>query len=583
MTTITISNTSSRFLFAIKRNALPLGLLVFLTIAIGVPMVVMILFTFGAPDSIGVGEALASFTFDNYEKVFGDPSTYRLLLNTIGYAAGSITFGLSIALVLAWLVERTDMPGRTLLYSLMFIPMAIPPFATATGWLLLLGPNAGAINVWTRDLFELSTMRGPFSIYSIWGMIFVTGLAVAPTMWLLLLANFRNMDPALEEAGSTVGFNRFNVLRRITVPLMRPGTMGVIAYYGVVALAIFEIPLAIGTRAGIPVLSTQLFLLTRSGALEGEPNYGIAATFGLISMIAAGFFMYLYLRVLRDNARFSVVTGKGFRPRRIGLKKFKWLALGLVLLYFLAQVIAPFLMLLWSSFLPYYRTPSFEALSYFSFINYQDLFENPRFNSAVINTIIVVLVSSTLVVGLASVISWFVVRRPSLITRLINIVAFSPLALPATVVSLALLVLFIPTPLYGSIILLIIGYTIGLLAFTTRLTNAAQIQLDKSLEEAAMTSGLSPVSTFFRITIVLMLPALLNGWMWAAVHIVRNFTLPLFLAGFSSPMMANIIFQRFENGGPEAGAAPIVLLVLAVMIMAFASRRLFQGDNAGAN
>tara|TARA_B100000530_G_C15924109_1_gene474322 strand:- start:1244 stop:2488 length:1245 start_codon:yes stop_codon:yes gene_type:complete len=414
-------------------------------------------------------------------------------------------------------------------------------------------------------------------------MIFVTGLAVAPTMWLLLLANFRNMDPALEEAGSTVGFNRLNVLRRITVPLMRPGTMGVIAYYGVVALAIFEIPLAIGTRAGIPVLSTQLFLLTRSGALEGEPNYGIAATFGLISMVAAAFFMYIYLRVLRDSARFSVVTGKGFRPKRIGLKKFKWLALGIVLLYFLAQVIAPFLMLLWSSFLPYYRTPSFEALSYFSFINYQDLFENPRFNSAVINTIIVVLVSSTLVVGLAAVISWLVVRRPSPITKLINIVAFSPLALPATVVSLALLVLFIPTPLYGSIILLIIGYTIGLLAFTTRLTNAAQIQLDKSLEEAAMTSGLSPVSTFFRITIVLMLPALLNGWMWAAVHIVRNFTLPLFLAGFSSPMMANIIFQRFENGGPEAGAAPIVLLVIAVMIMAFASRRLFQNDNAGAN
>ena len=165
MTTAPLSTSPNRLLTTIRSNALPLGILILLTVAIGVPMVVMILFTFGAPDSIGVGDALASFNFNNYDKVFGDPSTYRLLLNTIGYAAGSITFGLSIALVLAWLVERTDMPGRTLLYSLMFIPMAIPPFATATGWLLLLGPNAGAINVWVRDLFELTTMRGPFSIY----------------------------------------------------------------------------------------------------------------------------------------------------------------------------------------------------------------------------------------------------------------------------------------------------------------------------------------------------------------------------------------------------------------------------------
>ncbi|MEX2490217.1 MAG: iron ABC transporter permease [Nitrospirales bacterium] len=562
--------------FSVNTGALlpwAIGALVFSMLA--GPLSFMLIFTFAAPGTTFVNDVLANPTLANYQGVFGSASTYRIILNTLIYAVGSIAMGLPIALTLAWLMERTDMPGRNILYGLMFIPMAIPPFATAAGWILLLGPNAGLINQWIRGLVDLGALSGPFNIYSLPGMIFVTGLAVVPTMWLLMLGVFRNMDPSLEEAGSASGLSRFSVIREITLPLMRPGILGVLAYYGVVTIAIFEIPLALGLGAGIPVLSTRIFMLTQAAG-EGIPAYGPAAALGLITMAVAIGFMYLYIRVLRDTARFTTVTGKGYRPRRLSLGNWKWLALGMVIGYFLLQVILPYFILLWSSLLRFYQAPSLEALGNVTFYNYARLFDNSRFLEAVVNTGAVVFIAATGTVLLAAIISWLVVRRPSPITRTLNVLAFAPLAIPATVIALAFLIIFIRTPLYGTVAILIIAFVLNFLAFTSRLTNAAQMQLDKSLEESAVASGLTPKGTFLRITLPLLFPALLNGWMWAAVHIMRDFTIPLFLGGFNNPLLANIIFERFSSGGAAAGSAPIVLLVTVVVILALLTRKVFS-------
>ena len=438
-----------------------------------------------------------------------------------------------------------------------------------------MGKNAGLINRWIRDLTPYDSLQGPLNVFSLWGLVFVTGLAIAPTMWLLLLGVLRNMDPSLEEAGQTAGFGRFGVLRRITIPLMRPGLLGVVAYYGVVVIAIFEIPLAIGLRSGIHVMSTKLFLLTRS-AVEGDPNYGVAAAFGLISVGFALVFVFIYVRALRDSSRYAVVSGKAYRPRRIKLGKWRWAALGVVLAYFVLQVFLPFFVLAWSSFLIYYQPPSIAALSSLNLEQYRELFKTGRMGESLLNTAIVVFVAATFTLLLASIISWFVVRRPSFISRTLNILTFMPLALPGVVIAVAFLILFIRTPLYGTLALMIMAYVLAVLAFTSRLTNAAQIQLDKSLEEAAVTSGLSPVTSFIRITLPLMFPTLINGWMWAAVHIMRNFTIPLFLAGFGSPLIANVIYVRFAEYGTAASTPPIVILVFIVVVLALASQHIFK-------
>jgi iron(III) transport system permease protein len=520
------------------------------------------------------GEPL-SFTTVHYEQAFGNFSTYRILLNTLLYATGTIAIGLTLALTLAWLMERTDMPGRNALYSLMFVPMAIPPFATASGWILLLGPNAGAINVWLRALLGIDGFRGPLNIYTLWGMMFVTGIAVVPSMWLLLLGLFRNMDPSLEEAGVASGMGRISVLRRVTLPLMRPGIMGVVVYYAIVAIEIFEIPLAIGLTAGVTVLSTKIFLLSATGGSE-VPNYGIGATFGLMTMGIALIMVLVYTRALRQSARFAVVSGKGLRPRRIRLGRLKWVALAGVAAYFILQVVLPFLILLWSSFLSFQKVPSIDALGDLTLEKYRLFFELTNLGAVVRNTAFLMTGTATITILIAAIVAWLVVRRPSRITRALNLMSFIPLAIPGTVVAIGFLLLYLRTPLYGTVAVLVLAMTARFLAFTTRLLIAAQIQIDKSLEEVATASGVGKTTTFFRINLPLMAPSLLNGWLWVAVHSLRDFTIPLFLATFTSPVIANTIFEQFIMQGPQGAAVPIVLLVATLVMFTFVTRRWFQ-------
>jgi iron(III) transport system permease protein len=469
-------------------------------------------------------------------------------------------------------MERTDLPGRTALYTLMFVPMAIPPFATAAGWILLLGPNAGAINEWIRSLLALEMTRGPLNIYSLWGMMFVTALAVAPSMWLLLIGLLRNMDPTLEEAGETSGLGRRAQLRHITGPLMLPGVLGIVALYAVIGIEIFEIPLAIGLTAGIPVLSTRMYLLTASSSTE-PGNYGLAAAYGLLSMVVAVIFIVIYIRVLRQSERFAVVTGKGWRPRRIALGNWRYAAMGFVWSYLFLAAILPFLILLWSSLLRFYQVPSFGALGAITTAKFVELFQHRQIAQAAWNSVLVMLLTPTISILLAATISWIIVRVKSSFSSCLSVLSFLPLGIPGTVAALGFLVLFIQTPVYGTVGLLIFAYVFRFLAFTTRLTNASQMQIDKCLDEAALTSGIGGIRTFFLVNMKLMAPALVNGWLWVAVFSMRDFTFPLFLANFESPVWANIIWQKFEEGGPSAASPAVVVFVVFTIVVILTGKR----------
>jgi iron(III) transport system permease protein len=159
------------------------------------------------------------------------------------------------------------------------------------------------------------------------------------------------------------------------------------------------------------------------------------------------------------------------------------------------------------------------------------------------------------------------------LSRVLNILSFVPIAVPGTVVAVGFLLLSVGTPLYGSIALLIIAETSRFLPFTTRLFIAAQMQIDKSLEEVAICSGIGGLTAFVRINIPLLAPSLMNGWLWVATQSLRDFTMPLLLATFATPVMANAIFDIFSLDGPSTSAAPIVLWTAASFVLTFSARR----------
>jgi iron(III) transport system permease protein len=547
-------------------------------IVLAVVPVVAVLITSFRPQNVLPLDPRLAFTLEYYPRVFANPSTYLLLWSTFKYALGSIAFSLPLALFFAWLINRTDLPGRGWLYSLMFVPMVVPGFLVAIAWVQLAGPNAGALNVYLRDVFGLEG-RGPLNIFSIWGMVFVTVISSVPSIWLLLLGLFRNMDPSLEDAAATAGANRFSIMRRITLPLLRPGIATVVILYMVFMVEFFEIPLILGLTAGYRVLSVQIYLDTTHADLQGLPLYGLAATYAMIALTVGVVLIALYLYTVRRQEKFAVVTGKGYRPAIVKLGKWKYPCLAIFGLYLFLDIVLPFFIIGWTSFQPFYRAPSLAGLKTFTLENYRLLLSGRGVTDMLVNTAIVSITSAFATMILATLISWLAVRRASPLTKAINALTFLPLAIPAPVIGLSLIVLYIraPIPIYGTVWILIIAFTTRYLAYSTRLMHAAQLQIDKSLDEAAYVSGAGHLSSFLRINLRLLKPAFIDGWIWVFAHAIRDFTLPLYLASGASAVIANKVFRHYTTGDYQIASTFMVLLFVIVVIIAMITRRMSTG------
>ena len=282
---------------------------------------------------------------------------------------------------------------------------------------------------------------------------------------------------------------------------------------------------------------------------EGRFSYGAAAVYGLVGVVIGVIGISLYLWMIRRSSRYTVITGKGYRPRKIKLGRWKYLALSLVGLYIFIKVLMPFSMILYASFLRYYTPPLPE---YFGNIpwtldNYKNLWDWRFFGQTVWNTAIVTVAAASVTMFLVTIVSWAAARLKSPVAQVTNVLTFMPLAIPGVIMTLAFFLLFIGTPLYGTLALIVMAFTARYLAYTTRLMYSAQLQVHKELEEASLVSGIGAASTLIFINLRLLLPAFMNGWLWIVTHAAKDFTTPLLLATSGTVLVANVIYSRFEG------------------------------------
>ncbi|NND02818.1 MAG: sugar ABC transporter permease, partial [Acidimicrobiia bacterium] len=141
-------------------------------------------------------ESIAPYSLENYRDVFLSSSTYDIVWNTAIYAAGALLLSFSIAIALAWLVERTDIPLRNTIYTLVIAALGIPAVIAGISWGLLGNPRIGVVNVFLRFIFGADSLgaEGPFNVFSFWGMIFVQAITMVPVTFLLITGAFRAMD-----------------------------------------------------------------------------------------------------------------------------------------------------------------------------------------------------------------------------------------------------------------------------------------------------------------------------------------------------------------------------------------------------
>jgi iron(III) transport system permease protein len=549
-------------------------------LAVVIPLLFLVLGSFSTA-SLPTEFSLAELGLENYRDVWLDPGTYSVFVNTLIYVSGATVFGITTAAGLAWLVERTDIPGKIWIYAGVPMTLAVPGMLQAMAYVLLLSPRVGFLN---QTIAPLGL--GPINIYSLGGMIFVEGLRLVPTAFLMLVPLLRSMDPVLEEAAAMSGANPRSALRKVTLRLLMPGILAVVIYQCMTALEVFEVPGILGLPAGIYVFSTKIYSVLHAVEL---PNYGKANALSIIYVVIAIAATWMYAKVISRSERFTIITGKGYRPREIGLGRWRWPALGLVFLFLMFSIILPFLVLVFVSLLRFLQMPSASAFASMTLQNYTKLLDDPLMATVMQNTILLVVLSSTLTVILSFLISLIIVRSKFPARRLLDQLAFMPHAIPGIVMGLAFFWLLLQgtqfgIELHGGILAIALAFTVSFMAYGTRAMNAAILQVHKDLEEAAQVSGATNFRTMLRVFLPLMLPTFVGVWIWSMLHAVRQAGMPLVLyEGDNNQVLAILMWNMWDQGDIEGVGAIGTLLIIALLLITVALRLIGFGRGAAVH
>jgi iron(III) transport system permease protein len=546
----------------------PRGMVMFLTsLSTGLVIFGFIVVTIWIGFKENSGGMIASgYTLKHYRELFSEAYVYKALLNTIGFAAISLAVAFAIAVPLAWIVERSDLPGRQVIYFLMIVGVLIPGLFTAMGWMFLLHPEIGLLNVALRDWFAFA--NGPINIVSVPGMGFVQGLGMASIAFIILAPSYRALHPTLEEAARVHGMNLYDTLRHVSIPLVFPATLAAAIYIVTISFAAFEVPAVIGLSDRLFTFSTLVYF--EANPQDGFPEYGPVSAISSLMIIAALLLSWCYVRVLKKSYKYASITGQAYAPRIVKLKHRRATIWAAVILFFLISKVLPLLLLVWAAIMPWLQVPSLEALSNVSLVSFSKV-DWGLVREGFKNTALLMIIVPTITSILSIVISWILVRSKFRGKVLIDFFAFLPHAVPNIIFAVSTIVIalfLLPNwiPLYGTINILILAYCLVWIAFGTRSFSSAMAQIHKELDEAGMVSGMSIYAVLLRIILPLLKPVLFNAWLWIALLVGREFTMASLLSTTRENMTMPVVTWSYWHGGQMGEASAVALVTIAFMV-----------------
>jgi iron(III) transport system permease protein len=548
-------------------------LIIFLAYQVVVPFL-MIVWTSLKTARPGESEFLdLTVTFANYVRAFESASFWGTTANTLSFALASTLLAFLMGAFIAWVVERTNTPLARLIGFMLIGRIIIPGILIAISWILIASPNIGLFN---QLVLQATGVRNVVNIYSFWGMVWVQALEMVPLIYLLLAAAFQAMDPRLEEASTMTGAGNWRTLRRISLPLALPAVGAALLLLFVTAIETFEVPLLMGTRAGVRVYTTEIFYDTSRTPID----WGLAATYSMALLAVAIVLLFCYFRLIRHGERYQTITGKDYRPRRIDLGGWRYVTCALALLLVFLITGVPFLMMLYASLLPFYQAPSAGALESMSFANYAALFSSTKTITPMINSAILGPTVATAVIMIVAMIAYFVHKTQIRGRRLLDFLAFAPIAIPSVVLGATFFwfYLLVPLPIIGTLVIIALAYLTKYMPVALRFVSASMMQIHNELDEAAQVAGVSWARNFVKVTLPLLRPGLLAAWFWVMVHAYRELTIALMLARSQNRTAAVVILDLWEEGSfllLSAFGVLMFLVLMALSIVAFQLGRRF--------
>ena len=496
-----------------------------------------------------------------FEQAYTNTRNLSAIVNTIIIATGSAVVATVFGTLLAWAVIRTDMPGRTLTAIVVIIPFITSSFIGALAWILLGSPKSGLVNQLWRFLGGTDSL---INIYSIEGIILIIALHEVPLVFLMVAGALKSMDPSLEEASLSSGAGRWKTTVRVTLPLVLPALLAAMLIIFVLASEQFGVPAVLGTPARIRVLTTSIV----STQVYYPPQRGLGAALSVTLLAIALIGLYMQRRVLR-NRSFTTVSGKSSHPRRVNLGPFRWVLFGVVFIYLLLSFVLPFAAIFLSSIRTIwtadFRWEQFTLANY-----YWIFFEYPLTQRAIVNSLLISLVGATATILFCALISFLSLRTRLPGRGALDYLSMLPLGIPGTVLAFAMLQVWINPPLvlYGTVWILFVAYLTRFLPLGVRSTSATLVQIHPELEEASLSSGANWFQTFRFVTLPLLKPGIIAGWVILFLAFSRELSASVLLYSPGLEVVSVVMYDLQQNGQfRELSALAVFQIVFSILVM----------------
>ena len=541
------------------------NILLILCVAVGawlvlVPVAALLATAFTEDTGLGFG----AFTLENFAEAYSSTHILRLIGNSLVYAVGTAVVTFLIGGFVAWAVERTDAPGAALFHNLALLSFAIPGLLMAMAWIFVLSPNIGWVNALLKSTFGLA--NAPINIYSMAGMIWALSSHYFPLAYLALGPALRTLDVRMEEAGLVSGGRYWQVLPKITLPLLRPAILSALLLLFIMGLSSYEVPRLIGRPARIDVFTTEI----QGATTAAPPEFGVASALSLTLLVVCMVAVYFYRRATRNAEAFATITGKGYMPTRIELGSWRWPVSAAIAAIFVVALGLPLFTLAWQSFFRNLSQPFLGSATPATLENYQFILRYPIFLGAVQTSVVVSAMAATVVVALTLVMAWLARRSASQFAWLIDALASAPIAIPSVIVGASILFTYLAIPIgvYDTIWILLIAYVTLYLPYGMRFASSGITQIHRELEEVAEVSGARIGQTFRRVLLPLILPFLLAAWIYVFVLSVRELGASVFLVGPGTHVLGTISLTMWEEGGSYGAVAALgVLQILPLLVI----------------
>ncbi len=507
---------------------------------------------FDARKSVG----LAAYAF-----IFADGDFWQAFANSLFIATGMTVIAVPLGALLAFVMERTDLPAKRWLEPMILVPSFVSPMVLSFGYVVAAGP-VGFYSVWASDLFG----GVPWGLYSVPAMAVIAGLTHVPNVYVYASAALKSLGSDVEEAARTAGASPFRVATTVSLPLIMPSLLFAAVLVFFLGFELFGLPLVLGDPEGHLVLSTYLYKLTNK---LGTPSYHLMAAVAMCIVGVTFPLVLLQRRLLQNARRYATIKGKAGRLRDLPLGKWKWLAAALLLAWLFVSVIVPLSGIALRAFVTNwgFGVTLREALT---LDNFRSVFDEPTHTRAIVNTILIGTVGGAITVACYTAIGFATHRRNDGWSRFVDYLVLVPRAVPGLLAGLAFLwvFLFFPplTPLRTTIVSMWIAYTVVWLAYGMRLISSSLLQVSSELEEAGRSVGASRGRISREITLPLIRHGLLGSWLLVFMIFEREYSTGVYLLAPGTEVIGAELVSLWQGGAIDVVAALSLINVLLVGI-----------------